>query len=156
MNTGPKLEFTMRAGWTLRQLATALVREWLPPLRAVPAGKGNRWAVQLVVDAPGGPDAQLWEPGISTLEHETRLNRREICWYIRARTGRGAGINLVHLAMSSDRPDGVTMQVCADPFPDGLFDADKVSQELKVPATLEPGAFFAAVMASNGFPPIAT
>ena len=155
MITSSPLQVHLREGWTLRQLVTALVREWLPPLRAAPESKRIRWLVQRIVEAPGGPEAQLWEPGISTREYEARLDRLDVCWSIQARIGRGKGVILAHLAMSSDRPDTVTMLLCLDPFPEALFDAEKLEQFLKVPGSSETAAeLFATLLTKHGFPSI--
>jgi len=156
MITSTPLQFHLREGWTLRQLVTTLVREWLPPFRAVPESKRMRWAVQPIVEPPGGPEAQLWERGISTREYEARLDHREVCWQVRARNGRAKGIILAHLAMSSDEPQTVTMLLCPDPFPEELFDAEKMEQDLNVPGSVGAGELFSILLTQHGFPPIAS
>lgn len=159
MSTSTTLQFHLRKGWTLRKVATALVREWLPPFQAAPAAKGIRWVVQRVVEAPGGPEAELWERGISTNEYEARLDRPEVCWSIRARNGRGSGrgkgIVLARLAMSSDQPETVTMELSLDSFPEALFDAEKLEQYRNDSGSLEMGTLFAALLTEHGFQPIA-
>jgi len=155
MSTGTTLQFHLNEGWTLRKVATALVREWLPPFRAVPEEKGNRWVVDRVVEAPGGPKADLWERGISTPDYEARLDSPDVCWSIRARNRRGKGIILAHLAMSNDQPETVTMLVSLNPFPEALFDTEKMEELLKAPGNLEMGALFAALLTNYGFEPVA-
>ncbi|MHB9144507.1 MAG: hypothetical protein ACYC5Y_04140 [Symbiobacteriia bacterium] len=154
-STMATLQFHLRKDWTLRKVVTALVREWLPPFRAAPPAKGIRWSVQRVVEVPGGAETDLWERGISTPEYEARLDRPEVSWSIRARNGRGKGVILAHLAMSADQPETVTMELCLDPFPDALFDAEKLEEFLEAPTSLEMGALCAALLTKHGFAPTA-
>jgi len=151
MNAGTTLTFTLPQGWTLRQVATALAREWLPPFRAVPATKGIPWMVQPIVeesDETGGP---LWEPGISTEEYEGRLDRAGLQWAIRAKAGRSKGTILARLAMGADHPATLQLVCCQDSFPATLFDADKLAQYLESQGTTGADGLFGGILVENGF-----
>jgi len=57
--------------------------------------------------------------------------------------------------MSNDQPETVTMLVSLDPFPEALFDTEKMEELLKAPGNLEMGALFAALLTNYGFEPVA-
>jgi len=147
------LEFRLREGWTLRKVATTLVREWLPPFRAAPGARAARWVVQSVVEAPGGVAEQLWEPGISTREYEERLERPDLCWAIRASSGRGRGTILARLALKKEQPETLQMLPCQTALPEALFDQEKLEELLQVEGPPAVADLFAALLTHNGFQP---
>jgi hypothetical protein len=146
MNMGTTLTFHLPDGWTLRRVATAMAREWLPPFRAVPVVKAAPWMVQPVVDESETAAAPLWEPGITTEEYEERLNHT-LRWSIRAKAGRGKGTILARLAMTED--DAATFQmVCApETFPETLFDSTKLAEFMDA----NPDGLFVGLLTGNGF-----
>jgi hypothetical protein len=148
MSTGSTstVTFQLPEGWTLRKVANALVREWIPPFRAEPAAKAARWVVQPVVEDPGA-GTPLWEAGISTEEYEERLERADLTWAIRASAGRGKHTILARMALAEDQPRTVKMVVNQGAFPEALFDAEKMDEFL---AGREDG-LFEALLTSNGF-----
>jgi hypothetical protein len=151
------MTFHLPENWTLRKVATALVREWLPPFRAEPAVKAARWVVQSVVEDQGKGEAPLWEAGISTSEYEERLDRADLCWAIRASARRGKGTILARLAMSKEEP-GNTFELVCPPgtLPEALFDTEKLEQYLKVEGNAGMEELFAALLTGNGFQLAAT
>jgi hypothetical protein len=151
MSMGTTTMFLLPQGWTLRKVAIALAREWLPPFRAVPVVKAAPWMVQPVVEEPGGHDGPLWEPGISTEDYEERLNRNDLCWQIRAKAGRSKGTVLARLAMSKDHPMTFQMECCQDTFPETLFDAEKLGQFLAESGENRSAGLIAALLSDNGF-----
>lgn len=153
MNMGTTLTFDMPQGWTLRRVATALARVWLPPFRAVPAVKGAPWMVQPIVNQPEEDTAPLWERGISTEEYEERLDRAGLCWSIRAKAGRSKGTVLARLAMSEDQPTTFVMECSPDSFPESLFDAEKLAQFLegRSGSETDKDGLFAGLLMENGF-----
>lgn len=151
MSIGTTLTFRLPDGWTVRKVATAIVREWLPPFRTEPAAKAARWVVQFVVEDPGSPDSPLWEAGISTAEYEERLDRTDLCWNIRASAGRGKGTILARLVMSKDQPDAFHLECSQTAFPETLFDAAKIEQFLQEHGGKGAEGLFSALLISNGF-----
>lgn len=127
MNMGTTLRFNMPQGWTLRKVATALAREWLPPFRAVPVVKRAPWMLQPIVDEQGDTVAPLWEPGITTEEYEKRLDRNGLSWSIRAKAGRSHGSILARLTVSTDQATTFDLVCSQDSFPESLFDAEKLA-----------------------------
>jgi hypothetical protein len=151
MSTGTTLTFHLPEGWTLRKVANAMVREWLPPFRAEPAARAPRWVVQSVVEDNSKAKAPLWEPGISTAEYEERLDRADLCWAVRASSGRGKGTILARFALSKEEPQSFQVVCCQSAFPEALFDAAKVDEYLKGEAPGGVEELFTALLASNGF-----
>lgn len=149
MNTGTTLTFHLPEGWTVRKVATAMVREWLPQFRAEPAVKAARWVVQSVMENPDGGEAPLWEPGISTAEYEERLDRANLAWAIRATAGRSKGTILARLVKSDE--NAFQLVSCQTSFPDALFDAAKMDEFLQGQEAAGDGGLFAALLASHGF-----
>ena len=150
MSIGTKLTYHLPEGWTLRKVATAFVREWLPPFRAEPAPKVARWVVQSVVEAPNGSEALLWEPGISTQEYEERLDRPDLGWAIRASAGRAKPTILARLVMSEGQP-AFQLVSCQSTFPDALFDHEKVEDFLAAHGTTGVDGLLSALLTTHGF-----
>ncbi|MFZ5814590.1 MAG: hypothetical protein ACOY93_04750 [Bacillota bacterium] len=151
MSKETSMTFHLPKGWTLRKVATALVKEWLPPFRAEPAAKAARWVVQPVMESTEASDSPLWEPGISTEEYEERLDRANLSWAIRATAGRGKGIILARLVSVEDQPDSFQLVGCQPTFPESLFDREKLSEISDDGTPPGPQELFAAVLASHGF-----
>lgn len=151
MNMGTTLTFALPEGWTLRQVATALARVWLPPFRTVPAAKGARWMVQPIVEECNEAAGPLWERGISTEEYEDRLDRAGLRWAIRAKAGRDKGIILARLAMSEERPKTLEMVCSQESFPAALFDPDKLTAFQEAQGSEGTDGFFAGLLIGNGF-----
>ncbi len=152
MSTSPTLNFLLPQGITLRQVANALVQEWLPPFRAEPTFKAARWVLQAVMENPA--DAPLWEPGISTSDYETRMEAANLSWAVRATAGRSKGIILARLVRLSDSEHGMFQLVSSQStFPETLFDAGKVAEFLQGQGPVAEAGFFAALLASNGVKP---
>lgn len=151
MSNGTPMTFRLPEGWTVRKVATALVREWLAPFRAERVFKAARWVVQPVVETPES-DAPLWEPGISTADYEERMDRADLTWAIRASSGRGKGIILARLSMSKEQPFAFDMVCCREGFPETLFDHAKLEHFLpgNTPSVEE---LFSALLTNHGFQP---
>lgn len=154
MSVSTTLLFRLPEGWTLRKVATAMAKEWLPPFRAEPTFRAARWVVQSVMEETGNGEAPLWEPGISTEEYEARLDRADLSWVIRASAGRGKGTILARFAMSKGLPDTFQVECLQATFPETLFDAEKLEQFLESQGAAGAGGLFAALLISNGFEPI--
>ena len=150
MNVGTTLAFDLPQGWTLRKVATSLVRVWLPPFRSERVGKTPPWSVQPVLEDSAGT-APLWEPGISTEAYEERLDRDGVCWAIRARAGKGHGTILARLAMSEGQPTTFELVCTRDSFPETLFDAEKLANFLDTQGADGAEGLFAGLLAENGF-----
>ncbi|MDF2630792.1 MAG: hypothetical protein K0R39_4623 [Symbiobacteriaceae bacterium] len=151
MNNTAARTFGLPQGWTLRQVATALARQWLPPFRAIPVAKGAPWMVQPIVEesvASGGP---LWEPGISTEEFEARMNRIDLNWAIRAKAGRGKGTILARLAMSAEHPAAFQLTCSQESIPASLFDADKLARFTEEQGGEGADGLFGGLLVENGF-----
>lgn len=153
MSSGSTLTFHLPEGWTVRKVATEMVREWIPPFRAEPAAKAARWVVQSVVENPTEAGAPLWEPGISTEEYEARLNRPDLSWAIRASAGRGKSTILARLVKNTDQPDTFQVQIPPVTYPETLFDTGKMGEFLQGHGTPETGNLFAALLEEKGFEP---
>ncbi|HWI53440.1 MAG TPA: hypothetical protein VNT01_14965 [Symbiobacteriaceae bacterium] len=151
MNMGMTLTFDLPQGWTLRKVATALAREWLPPFRAIPAAKRAPWMVQPIVEESGPAGTPLWEPGISTEDYEERLERADLSWAIRAKAGRGNGTILARLAMSEQQPMAFQLVCSQDTFPESLFDAGKMSEFLEGRSAPAADSLFPTLLMENGF-----
>lgn len=151
MNMGTPLTFAMPQGWTLRKVANALAREWLPPFRAVPVVKRAPWMVQPIVEEQGEAVAPLWEPGITTEEYERRLDRSGLSWSIRAKAGRNHGSILARLTMREEQPLTFDLVCSQDSFPESLFDADKLAQFMDGRSGGEANGLFTALLIENGF-----
>jgi hypothetical protein len=152
MSTGTTtLAFQLPEGWTLRKVATAMAREWLPPFRAEPAAKAARWVVQSVMEAPDNGAAPLWEAGISTSEYEERLDSAELNWVIRASAGRGKSTILARFVLDKEHPERFQMVLVQPSFPDALFDVEKLDQLPEVNGTPGTAEVFSALLTSNGF-----
>ncbi|HWI61804.1 MAG TPA: hypothetical protein VNT75_08205 [Symbiobacteriaceae bacterium] len=150
MNAGTTLTFLLPDGWTIRQVASTLVREWLPAFRAQPAPKAARWVVQSVMESSDAASAPLWEPGISTEEYEARLDSADLNWVIRATAGRGKGTVLARFVPVPDRPDAFELICYPAAFPDALFDAPKMEQVSRDYGAGDAGNVFAAILTSHG------
>jgi hypothetical protein len=151
MNMGTTLTFDMPQGWTLRKVATALAREWLPPFRAVAVVKRAPWMVQPIVGEQGEAVAPLWERGITTEEYEQRLEREGLSWSIRAKAGRHVGSILARLTMSEDQPKTFDMVCSQDSFPESLFDEDKLAQFIEAGSGGETDGLLPGLLIANGF-----
>lgn len=146
--------FYLPEGWTLRKVATALAREWLPALRAEPAARGARWTVQAVVEDPSPTGSPLWEPGISTREYQKRLDRSDLRWAIRATAGRGKHTILARLGMRQEHPAVFELTCYQTSLPEILFDPEKVNEMLQGRAGEgSEEAIFAALLSQHGFQP---
>ena len=150
VGTSP-VTFELPEGWTLRQVASALAREWLAPLRAEPAAKAARWVVQSVVEPPSGTEAPLWEAGISTAEYEERLERADLAWVIRASAGRGKQTVLARLALSKEHAKAFELERTAAPIPDALLDQEKLQEFLAAQGAPDSQNVFATLISSQGF-----
>ncbi|MGE5672668.1 MAG: hypothetical protein ACM3XM_02105 [Mycobacterium leprae] len=150
-NMGTPLTFDLPEGWTLQKVATALVRVWLPPFRAIPLTKRAPWTVQPIVEETDETQGPLWEPGISTQEYEKRLNRSGLTWAIRAKAGRTYGTILARLAMSADLPMSFQLYCSTESFPETLFDADLLTEFLTPQSGAGADGFFAGLLLANGF-----
>jgi hypothetical protein len=154
MNMGTTLAFNLPNGWTLRKVATALAREWLPPFRAVPVEKGASWLVQPIMEETDESEGPLWEPGISTVEYERRLDRPGLGWAVRAKSNRGKtskAMILARFTMRADQPDRFEMVCAQDSLPDTLFDAEKLGQFLANHSKTGADGLFAGLLIEHGF-----
>ncbi|MFZ5824520.1 MAG: hypothetical protein ACOY94_09350 [Bacillota bacterium] len=151
MNMGTTLRFDMPQGWTLRKVATALAREWLPPFRAIPGVKRAPWLLQPVVGEQDETAAPLWEPGITTEEYEKRLDRSGLSWSIRAKAGRSHGSILARLTVSADRARTLEMVCSTDTLPETLFDAEKLARFMDPDSGDQADALFRRLLIENGF-----
>lgn len=150
MNMGTTLRFDMPQGWTLRKVATALAREWLPPFRAIPVVKRAPWMLQPIVMEKGENAAPLWEPGITTEEYEQRLDRSGLSWSIRAKAGRNHGHILAQLTVTGEA--NTFCMVCStDSFPDSLFDTEKLAHFTDTDGSGSADGLFAQLLLQNGF-----
>lgn len=150
VSIGNSVVFHLPEGWTLRKVANTLVQEWLTPFRAAPALKVARWVVQSVMN-PDKSAPPIWEPGIPTEEYEARLDSPDLAWVIRATAGRGKSTVLANLAMRTDHPGTFEIVTATPTFPETLFDTEKVDQFLSEQGGLQSEAFFAAILANQGF-----
>lgn len=158
MSIGATQTFRLPDGWTLRQVATAMVRTWLPPLQAEPLVKKARWVVQSVMEDVSNEGAPIWEPGISTAEYEERLDREGLSWKIRATFGRvrsNKGAILARFSMGKHQRATFQLESAPDALPESLLNSEKVEQFLD-----EHGVgreqLFAALLMSNGCRPVST
>lgn len=151
MTTETKLAFQMPKGRSLRQVASAMVQEWLPPFRAEAPPKAARWTLQAVMERPDST-RPLWEAGISTDEYEQRLDREVSSWAIRATAGRGRGIILARLVAPKERPGVLEVLVSPAPMPETMLDADKVNEFVDGQEPIE-GGLLAAILRQQGFEP---
>jgi hypothetical protein len=151
MNIGEARTYRLPQGWTLRQVATALARQWLPPFRAVSAVKGAPWMVQPIVDESATSGGPLWEPGISTEEYENRMNRTDLHWAIRAKAGRGKGTILARLAMSAEHPGAFQLVCSQESFPATLFDNEKLARFAEEQGGEGADGLFGGLLVENGF-----
>lgn len=150
MQTDRTLSFRLPEGWTLRKVAIAMAQEWLPPLRVQPARKAARWVVQSVME--GAKDVPLWEPGISTEEYESRIDRHITSWAIRASAGRGKGVILARLSLDEEDPNIVHLTAGTEPIPEQIFDEQLVDELKAREGTADqPGGLFAALLLQHGF-----
>jgi hypothetical protein len=154
MNRETALTFNLPNGWTLRKVATALAREWLPPLRAAPVEKGASWVIQPIIEENGESEGPLWEPGISTVEYERRLDRPGLGWAVRAKSNRGKTSKAVILArftMRADQPDRFEMVCLQDALPDTLFDAALLGAFLADGGKTGADGLFTGLLIEHGF-----
>lgn len=151
---GTPLTFGLPEGWSLRNVATALAREWLPPFRAETVAKGAPWLVQPIMEETSETEGPLWEPGISTEEYEKRLDRPDLGWAVRAKSSRGKTSKAVILArFTADAEDPRQFQmVCAvEALPEGLFDPEKIEQYLSERGMTGDDKLFSGLLLDNGF-----
>jgi hypothetical protein len=153
-NMGTARTFDLPEGWSLRKVATAMAREWLPPFRAEPVAKGAPWLVQPIMEETTDIEGPLWEAGISTEEYENRLDRPSLNWAVRAKSSRGKTSKAVILArFSTDENDpGKFQMVCTqDAFPEALFDQEKLATFFTDHGEAGVDGLFAGLLAENGF-----
>lgn len=132
------LAFVLPDDMSLRNLATALASELLPPYLASPARpKGPRWVLKAVIHNPSGTAADLWEAGISTEEYQQRLEDPSLSWQIRADLThtRGRGITLAEVK-HGDTPGSVVVEVADAVKPGTPFDPAKLSEHLGTEPTM--------------------
>ena len=147
------LTFRLPKGWTVRKVANALAREWLPPFLAEAGPKAPRWVIQPVVEAPEGTKSPLWEAGISTEEYEQRLDRPDLTWLIRAGASRGRtkGTVLARLSMNAGDGETLEMSVTGEPVPNSLFNARKVDEFLQGRVDDGVGGLMVELLQAEGF-----
>jgi hypothetical protein len=151
MSIGSTMVYHLQDGWTLRKVASTMVREWLQPFRAEPATKATRWVIQSVMEEVDEDQPPLWEPGISTEEYERRLDEANLRWCVRATAGRGKGTILARFSMCDDRPDSFEVACTTDPLPAALFDPEKVDEYLKGRPNRGMQGLIEALLNDNGF-----
>jgi hypothetical protein len=149
MNMGATQTFELPRSWTLRQVATALAREWLSPFRPAVVVKSALWIVQPVVEEPAGQT--LWEAGISTEEYERRMERPDLTWTIRAKAGRLKGMLLARLTPNPNRPMTFDMVCYQDALPETLIDSEKMVGFLEGRCLAGTAGLFAGLLIDNGF-----
>lgn len=154
MTTSASVRFRLLDGWTLRKVATAMAREWLPPILAKTGPKAPRWLLQPVVETPETGETPLWEAGISTEEYEKRLEHADLSWVIRANVarGRGKGSVLARLSGESDDENTIVMTVFPAALPESLFDKALVQEYLDARGAEGIEALFIGLVADAGFP----
>jgi len=148
---GAAQTFELSEGWTLRKVATALVREWLVPFRPAVVLKSARWVVQPVVEEPAN-GRPLWEEGISTEEYERRLESPDLAWSVRAKTGRLRGLILARLTLNQNRPMTFDMACTQEALPETLIDPAKLAAFLKPHGLAGAEGLFAGLLIDNGLP----
>ena len=47
MSIESTMVYHLPEGWTLRKVASTMVRDWLQPFRAEPSTKASRWVIQI-------------------------------------------------------------------------------------------------------------
>lgn len=150
--------FELLPGWTIRQVAHQLAREWLTHLRPEVAAKAvkwnDRWTIQPIVEPPANSEP-LWEAGISTEEYERRLDHPDVAWTIQARAGRPKVASnclvLAHLSMSPKQPmafDLVSFQVA---LPELLIDPDKLAAYLAAHSGAQADELIPSLLIDRGF-----
>lgn len=150
MNIGATQTFELPEGWTLRRVATALAREWLAPFRPTVVAKSARWIVQPVVEEPA--DGQpLWEEGISTAEYEHRLERPDLTWSIRAKSGRLQSVVLARLTLNQNRPMAFDMVCAQDALPETLIDPDQLATFLEAHGLSRTESLLVGLLTDHGF-----
>lgn len=152
-NMGTTLAFTLPEGWTLRKVATALAREWLPPFRAVPVEKGTSWMVQPIMEETDASEGPLWEAGISTEEYERRLDRPGLNWAVRAKSKHGRTSRTLILARFTMREEQPVFEmVCTtEALPESLFDPAKLAEYLANHETPGAEGLFVGLLKEHGF-----
>lgn len=151
---GTTLAFTLPEGWTLRKVATALAREWLPPFRAVPTLKGTSWMVQPIMEETDASEGPLWEAGIATEEYERRLEHPSLNWAVRAKSKHGRtskSLILAHFTLREEQPPSVDMVCTTEPLPESLFDTEKLAEYLSGAENPSAEALFIALLKEHGF-----
>lgn len=151
MSIGTTLTYHLPEGWTLRKVASTMVRDWLPPFRAEPPAKAARWVIQSVMEEVDKDQQPLWEPGISTEEYEERLDNADLRWVVRASAGRGKGQILARFALCGDNPKTFELSCSPTPPPDTLFDQEKIEEYLQDQEGEGLQGLMAALLTSNGF-----
>lgn len=147
------LTFRLPEGWTVRKVANALAREWLPPFLAEAGPKAPRWVIQPVVEVTDEARAPLWEAGITTEEYEQRLERPDLTWLIRAGASRGRtkGTVLARLSIRATEPETLEMSVTGEPVPTSLFNARKVDEFLQGTDSDPVSGLMAGLLKAEGF-----
>ena len=151
MSIESTMVYHLPEGWTLRKVASTMVRDWLQPFRAEPSTKASRWVIQSVMEEVDEGQPPLWEPGIPTEEYERRLDEANLRWCVRASAGRGKGTILARFDRCEDRPDAFAVTCSSDPVPDSLFDVEKIRAHLGDRACEGLQGLFEALLAENGF-----
>lgn len=152
MSTSDGAVFRLPAGWTLRRVANALARDWLPPYLREAGPRAPRWILQPVVEVPDDV-APLWEAGISTAEYEERLDSADLTWAIRASVarGRGKGSVLARLSAEAEDPGRIHLSVFPAAVPETLFDTKKVDEYLEGRGLEGLEALVSGVLRDEGF-----
>lgn len=158
MNKVETQTFELPRGWTIRQVVTALAREWLVPLRPEPVVKPvrwhDRWTLQPIMEEPANGQP-LWEKGISTAEYEHRLDSPDLAWTVQARASRSRSMPdsmlLARLTINPDRPMTFDMAASQDAWPETLFDPDKLAAFLEAHGHAGAQELFACMLRDHGF-----
>lgn len=151
---GRPLTFGLPEGWSLRNVATAMAREWLPPFRAETAAKGAPWLVQPIMKETDESEGPLWEPGIATEEYERRLDRPSVNWAVRAKSSRGKtskAVILVRFAVDEQDQSRFSMVPSLEAFPEGLFDQERIDQYLAEHGSAGIEGLYTALLREHGF-----
>lgn len=149
-NMGAAQTFVLPEGWTHRRVAVALAREWLEPFRPEVVSKSTRWIVQPIVEKPAN-GLPLWEDGISTEEYERRLERTDLIWSVRAKSGRSNGLILARLTRDESRPMTFDMVCSQDSVPETLIDPSRMAAFLEDHHLQGVEGLFTGLLLDHGF-----
>ncbi len=146
------VEVRLREGWTLRKVATALAREWLPPFLAETGPKAPRWILQPVVETPEEDAPPLWEPGISTEEYERRVESPRLAWVIRANVARGRNKGKILARLAYKKPhELIDLTVFPVSIAESPFDDGKVQEFLDGQESDGMEGLFVGLLEGEGF-----